>query len=79
MWATPDYIRVQAHVLSAQRFQDQFYDIFVPRYQRGEGKTDLSCHSLKAAEFLIGLFANTWETMGQTQKIPKGKRKYQVI
>ena len=79
MWATAEYISQQAHSLSAQRFQNDFLDVFVPRYQRGEGQQDLSCHSLKAAEWMIDLFASCWQTIGQTQKIPKGHRKYQVL
>lgn len=78
MWASAEYISQQAHVLSAQRFVDQFHDIFLPQYQRGEGQADLSNHALKAAGFLIDMFASAWQTIGQTVKIPKGKKKYQV-
>jgi len=78
MWATSQYIQEQAHVLSAQRFEGNFADIFLPQYRRGHGDEDLTRHSLKAAEFLIDLFSSAWQTIGQTAKIPKGKRKYQV-
>lgn len=78
MWATAQYIKEQAHVLSAQRFEGQFADVFLPLYRRGHGDEDLSRHAFKAAEFIIDLFGSAWQTVGQTAKIPRGKRKYQV-
>lgn len=79
MWATPEYIQEQAHVLSAQRFQNEFVDVFLPQYQRGNGQENLLYHSLKAAEYIMDVFTSVWHTIGQAAKIPKGRRKYQVL
>lgn len=77
-WASPEYIQQQAHVLSAQRFQAEFNELFMPKYCRGLGKENLLMHAVKSAEFIIDLFKEVWVTIGQTVKIPKGRRKYQV-
>jgi len=78
-WATPTYIREQAHVLSAQRFHGQFLENFLPNYQRGNGEDNLGHQALVSAEFLIDIFREVWMTIGQTQKIPKGRYKCQVV
>ena len=41
VWATPDYIQQQAHVISAQRFQVEYNEFFLPRYTRGFSKENL--------------------------------------
>lgn len=52
---------------------------FLPQYLRGHGSANLTETTLKAAEFLFELFTEVWNTLGQTAKIPRGNRKFQVL
>ena len=72
--APPPLISRTAHALSGRRFQQWF----VSEYQQGRGRQNLTEIALKAAEFLVDLFAVAWNTVGQTTKVPNGSRKYQV-
>lgn len=78
MTAPPKLISTTAHALSGRRFEIDFEEWFLPAYQHGKGQADQTELALKAAEFLIDLFARVWSTMGQTMKVPNGSRKYQV-
>jgi len=78
MTAPPELINMTGHALSGRRYDDEFHNWFVPEYQHGRGKRNLTEVALKAAEFIIDLFASVWSTVGQTTKVPNGKRKYQV-
>ena len=79
IWATPEYIQQQAHVISAQRFQAEYNQFFLPNYKRGVSRENLSLHALKAAGFIIDTFSSAWTTIGQTVQIPKGRRMYQEL
>ena len=76
--APPPLISMIAHALSGRRYDAEFHRWFVPEYKHGRGSENLMEISLKAAEFLVDLFATVWSTLGQTTKVPYGSRKYQV-
>ena len=78
MWAVPAEIQTMAHALSGRRFHDEFLEWFLPEYTRGQGTKHMAGLIFTAAEFLIELFCEVWATQGQTNKIPKGRRKFQV-
>ena len=78
MTAPPKLISLTAHALSGRRFDTDFFKWFVPEYKHGKGQRDLSELALKAAEFLVDLFASVWSTNGQTLRVPNGSRRYQV-
>ena len=79
VWALPHEIGTLAHALSGRRFNCEFIEWFLPRYSRGRGRQNLALLTFSTAEFLINIFADVWMTQGQTQRIPKGRRKYQVL
>lgn len=76
--APPPLISMTAHALSGRRYDAEFQRWFVPEYQHGRGRQNFMEIALKAAEFLVDLFATVWSTVGQTTKVPNGSRKYQV-
>ena len=76
--APPPLISMTAHALSGRRYDTDFQQWFSPDYQHGRGRHNLMEIALKAAEFLVDLFAVVWNTVGQTTKVPNGSRKYQV-
>lgn len=78
IWACPAEIQMMAHALSGRRFNHDFMEWFLPQYTRGRGTKNMSQLVFTAAEFLVDLFCEVWATQGQTNKIPKGRRKYQV-
>lgn len=79
VWALPEEIRIMAHAISGRRFDHDFIQWFLPEYSRGRGRRNLALLVLASAEFLIDTFADVWAHQGQTEKIPKGRRKYQVL
>ena len=78
IWACPAEIQMMAHALSGRRFNHDFMEWFLPQYTRGRGTKNMSQLVFTAAEFLVHLICEVWATQGQTNKIPKGRRKYQV-
>ena len=78
VWSTPDEIQVMAHSLSGRRFDHEFLQWFLPQYTRGRGTQNMTQLVYSAAEFFIDLFCDVWGTLGQTNSIPKGRRKNQV-
>lgn len=78
LWAEPHLIRIIAHALSGRRFDADFVEWFLPQYLRGRGKANFTEIAVSSAEFLFDLFTEVWMTLGQTAKIPRGNRKYQV-
>ena len=76
--APPPLISMTAHALSGRRYDTEFQQWFVPEYQHGRGRHNLTEIALKVAEFLVDLFAVVWNIVGQTTKVPNGSRKYQV-
>ena len=78
MWAVPAEIKIMAHALSGRRFDSDFAQWFLPQYTRGRGIHNMAQLVHSAAEFLIDLFCDVWNSLGQTNKIPKGRRKNQV-
>ena len=79
VWALPAEIRTMAHALSGRRFDCEFVKWFLPQYMRGRGRQNLAALVFTAAEFLINIFGDVWVKQGQTPKIPRGRRKYQVL
>lgn len=79
IWAVPQLIRTIAHALSGRRFDVEFMEWFLPQYLRGHGHKNLTDMTLKSAEFLFELFSEVWMTLGQTVKVPRGNRKFQVL
>ena len=79
IWAVPQLIHTIAHALSGRRFDVDFMEWFLPQYLRGQGHKNLTETTLKAAEFLFELFTEVWMTLGQTVKVPRGNRKFQVL
>lgn len=76
--APPPLISMIAHALSGRRHDAEFQRWFGPEYKHGRGGQNLMEIALKAAEFLVDLFATVWPTVGQTTKVPYRSRKYQV-
>lgn len=35
--------------------------------------------ALNSAEFLFNLFSDVWQMLGETVKVPRGHRKFQVL
>ena len=68
-----------AHAISGRRFDDEFVQWFLPQYCRGQGRQNLAQLIFAAAEFLIDILAVVWSNQGQTEQIPRGRRKYQVL
>lgn len=79
VWALPNEIRTMAHAISGRRFDHEFVQWFLPQYCRGRGRKNLAQLVLSSAEFIIETFSNVWSHQGQTEKIPRGKRIYQVL
>lgn len=52
---------------------------FLPNYLRRHSNKDIAEMALKSAEFLFEIFSNVWMTLGQTAKVPRGNRKFQVL
>lgn len=52
---------------------------FLPNCLRGRSNKDIAEMALKSAEFLFEIFSNVWMTLGQTAKVPRGNRKFQVL
>lgn len=69
MTAPPKLISLTAHALSGRRFDTDFHKWF-PWIQTGQGAQGLLELALKAAVFLVDLFASVWYT--------NGSRRYQV-
>ena len=67
-----------AHAISGRIFDHDFIEWFLPQYTRGRGRQNLAVLVLSAAQFLIDVFSDVWMKQGQTQKIPRGRKKYQV-
>jgi len=78
-WYTAEQIRAAAHILNASRFNHQFQQWFVPQYQRGRGQQDYSIICGHAAEHIIDMFADIWNSHQGAVKLPRGRRKCQVI
>ena len=78
VWALPPEIRGMAHAISGRIFDHDFIEWFLPQYTRGRGRQNLAVLVLSAAQFLIDVFSDVWMKQGQTQKIPRGRKKYQV-
>ena len=79
IWAVPQLISTIAHALSGRRFDADFMEWFLPKYLRGHSKQNLVEMALKSAEFLFDLFSDVWMTLGETVKVPRGNRKFQVL
>lgn len=61
-----------APALSGRRYDAEFQRWFVPEYKHERGRQNLMEIALKAAEFLVDLFAIVWSPVGQTSKVPYG-------
>ena len=79
MWAVPQLIRTIAHALSGRRFDADFLEWFLPKYLRGNSNKNLAEMALNSAEFLFNLFSDVWQMLGETVKVPRGHRKFQVL
>ena len=77
--AVPQLINTIAHALSGRRFDADFMEWFLPNYLRGRSNKDIAEMALQSAEFLFEIFSNVWMTLGQTAKVPRGNRKFQVL
>ena len=78
-WYTADQVQTAAKVLNSIRFQDEFQERFVPDYQQHPGNKNYTVLSGRAAEYLIDLFADIWNATSDVVKLPKGRKKMQVI
>lgn len=76
--ATPAQIQETAKVISGNRFQEDFATWFLADNQRGSCDRNLQDLANRAAEFLLDLFVSVRQNLGQSEKIPKGHRRYQV-
>lgn len=78
-WYTPAQIQSTAKVLNSIRYQDEFQQWFVPDYQHRQGCRNYLILCGRAAEYLIDNFADVWNCQSEVVKLPKGRKKFQVL
>ena len=67
MLAVPAEIQIMAHALSGRKFDSDFAEWFLPQYTRGRGIHNMAQLVHSATTFLIDLFCEVWNTLGQTK------------
>lgn len=78
-WYTAIQVQNAAKVLNSIRFENDFQQWFVPEYQHRHGCKNYTVLSGRAAEYLIDRFADIWNCTSEVVKLPKGRKKFQVI
>ena len=76
--ATASQVQAAAKAISANRCAEDFCTWFLTNNPRGKGVRNLRDLSNKAAEFLLDLFISVRQNLGNSAKIPRGQKKYQV-
>lgn len=74
--ATAAKVQETAKAISGSRYEEDFSTWFLPANSRGKGDRNLEDLSFRAADFLIDLFVSVQQNLGNSSKIPKGRRKY---
>jgi len=77
-WYSPEQITQSAYTLNGLRFNTDFEEWFVPEYARGVGKKDYTALCGIAAEVMVDLFGDLWNSIETAVKLPRGRKKYQV-
>ncbi|KAL9977822.1 hypothetical protein ACROYT_G015271 [Oculina patagonica] len=75
--ATAAQVQETAKAISGSRYEEDFSTWFLLANSRGKGDRNLEDLSFRAADFLINLFVSVQQNLGNSSKIPKGRRKYQ--
>lgn len=74
-WYSAEQIQSAAHMLNTLRYNNEFQEWFVPPYKRGQGHKDYSVLCGLAAEYLIDVFADIWNSTDTAVMLPKGRKK----
>ena len=78
-WYSVEQVITAARILNAVRFDKEFDNHFAGQYKRGEGRKDYQVICGLAAEHLVDIFADIWNSADVAIKLPRGRKKYQVI
>eukprot|EP00118_Oscarella_pearsei_P006253 m.28392 g.28392 ORF g.28392 m.28392 type:complete len:944 (+) comp30747_c0_seq1:253-3084(+) len=75
-WARPEEISEFAHVLSAQKFNDEFSENFTAMALKKHHKHNVSWSAGKTAEYLVSKFSLIYNNSGQSTEVPSiGRQK----